>query len=191
MMIILLSSSHSFIIIHCYLALHDSHSRMKCPDLEESEMYSLKPWVYYVALAICSMAELAIYIWIGSVVLKHNNSMKGFLSQASLKRRNRRNVINFAGHFIHFSLDWLAVLLWTLSSRGRIPPGPGLVLVGGITSMITIAFSNPLLTELLLLLETVRSIKSVTFRIANSLMMKCCRKEAHQVSPDTSAAANC
>ena len=86
-MMILLASSHSFIIIHCYLALHDSQSRMKCPDLKESEMYSLKPWVYYVALAICSMAELAIYIWIGSVVLKQNNSMKGFPSQASLKRR--------------------------------------------------------------------------------------------------------
>ena len=182
-MLILLASSQILIFIHCYLALHDNQSRMKCPDLKESEMYNLKPWVYYMALAITSLAELAIYIWIGSVVSTQDNSMKGLLSKASLRRRNRKNAITFGGHFIHFSLDWLAVLLWTLSSRGRLPPGPGLVLVGGVTSLITIAFSDPLKNELFLLLENVWLFTCAAVGIANCLMKKCCMKDTRQVSP--------
>ena len=187
-MLFLLAFSQILIIIHCYLALHDSQSRMKCPGLQESEMYSLKPWVYYMALAVSSLAEIAIYIWICSVVLKQDNSMKGLLSKASLKRRNRKNAINFGGHFIHFSIDWLAVLLWTLSSRGRLPPGPGLVLVGGITSLITIAFSDPLKNELFLLLENVWLFTCAAVGIANYLMKKCCMKDTRQVSPSTPTA---
>ena len=141
------------------MTLFNMQSSLRRPDLQDTFPYfDFHPRLYYIAILVVTMDELAINISISTHIFQHDRSMNGLLPNAVIKRRHRENAIGFAGHFIHFVLEWLSFGFWQLAVKRIVPPWIGgissLILFSGISSICTMASSKPLQTELTLLSES-------------------------------------
>lgn len=165
--VLILAAYHGFIFIHSFLVLFNMLASLKCPNVQEDSIlyFDFHPRLYNVAILVVTMAELAINISISTHIFKNDCSMKDLLPNAVIKRRHRQNAIGFAGHFIHFVLEWLSFGFWQLAVKQIVPPWIGgissLILFSGITSICTIAFSRPLQVELTLLFESCPASRAV------------------------------
>ena len=89
---------HGLNIAHSLMVLHNTQSRLKCPNLEDSGMHFTFPQDFYsLAVLALTNVELAINLSITIHLFKHDQSMKGLLPNAVVKRRFRRNAVSFVG----------------------------------------------------------------------------------------------
>ena len=89
---------HGLNIAHSLMVLHNTQSRLKCPNLEDSGMHFTFPQDFYsLAVLALTIVELAINLSISIHLFKHDQSMKGLLPNAVVKRRFRRNAVSFVG----------------------------------------------------------------------------------------------
>ena len=90
-------------------------------------------------LTAISVVEFTIYLSICHFINKQNKSVQKYISNFNFKKRRRENAISFTGHFLHFLMEMLLILLF--NSRYKFIFGFGPI------SVVTVLFSSSLRKE--------------------------------------------
>ena len=120
-MIVIVFWSHFIFAIYHYLRINAKNQidvdLWQCMGTEldyyPHRIVQLAILIFWMLLTV---AELAIYMSIFQFIYVHDQSMRSLLPAATIKQRNRRNLISLTGHIVHFGLEFIITFTITVAN---------------------------------------------------------------------------